>query len=541
MSSFDSVFDQLNPFIQARMEATRTPGLAVAFFERERISRVSTFGLADLEAKIPVGPQTLFEIGSITKTFTAVAVLQAVERGLLDLDRPVSAYLPWFQVQTEHEPITLHHLLTHSAGLVGVIDRSPDIREAVWALRETETAGAPGSRFFYSDAGYQALTLVLQAVLEQPFGEIIRTHIFEPLGMTASEATITHRVRPRLAKGYQSLYDDRPFHLSHPLFPAPWIETSSGDCSIVSTAEDMARFARMLLNHGRGPKVRLLSEASYALMTQPHFSAGWCEYGYGLMRQAHEGITHLGHGGGMPGYTAEIIIDPDNEIGLAVLSTDPRPGGLFWKMMSLWQAIYQGQPVAPVDLTWPDPYHIENGPEYAGAYHGPNQTLVFTAENGALFLHHQGQQIRLENRGTDRFYGHHPDFERFLFQFGRSEPQGDERPGDVIEVLHGADWYAGDAYAGPTLFDYPPAWQAYPGHYRSHNPWQTNFRIVLRKGELFLVWPSGDEEALIPYQDHEFHVGDEGTPERIRFDHIVSGQALRATLSACAYYRFFTP
>jgi len=150
------------------MEAARTPGLSAAYFDREQTLRVSVFGFAEIESRKPVQPQTRFEIGSITKTFTAVAVLQAAERGLIDLHRPVTDYLPWFEVQTPYSPITIHHLLTHTAGLVGVIDRSPDIRAAVWALHETEAAWEPGSRFAYSDAGYQTLTLILQAVAGLP-------------------------------------------------------------------------------------------------------------------------------------------------------------------------------------------------------------------------------------------------------------------------------------------------------------------------------------------------------------------------------------
>ena len=89
------------------------------------------------------------------------------------------------------------------------------------------------------------LTLILQEVTGQPFAEIVRRQIFAPLDMRASVAAITHAIRPRMAKGYRYLYDDRPHRLSDPLVPTTWIETDSGDCCIVSTAEDMAKFACM--------------------------------------------------------------------------------------------------------------------------------------------------------------------------------------------------------------------------------------------------------------------------------------------------------
>jgi hypothetical protein len=148
--------------------------------------------------------------------------------------------------------------------------------------------------------------------------------------------------------------------------------------------------------------------------------------------------------------------------------------------------------------------------------------------------------VVLEARGEDRFYVNHPDFDRFLLAFGRAAT-GKDTPGQVIEAWHGADWYAGERYAGPRRFEHPPEWDAYPGHYRAHIPWQTNFRVVLRKGALWLVWPAGDEEPLTPLDKDLFRIGDETSPERLRFSQMVNGKALCASYSGSDYYRFFTP
>lgn len=531
--------NQLDSFVRAWMEAARIPGLAIGFFDRKRIHRIATYGYADLEAQTPVAPETLFEIGSITKSFTAVAVLQAVEKGLIRLDGSVLDYLPWFAVQ-KYEPITIHHLLTHTAGLVGVIDKTPDIRSAVWALRETELGWSPGSRFAYSDAGYQILTLILEAVTQQPFAEVIRQNIFAPLGMTASVAALSHAVRPRLATGYRFLYDDRPYHVSHPLVPATWIEASSGDCSIAATAEDLAKFGQIFLNRGQGMKSRVLAQESYEAMVRPHSAAGWCDYGYGMMLHAHDNFTFIGHGGGMPGYVAELILDIENGVGLALLSNQRHSSGLFWQLMSLWRTIYLGLTLASVDLSTPDPYRIRNATDYAGVYRSSDKTLMLTAREEQLLLHHQHQVVALERRGDDRFFVDHPDFDRFLLHFGRDNSITSE-PGEVREATYGAEWYIKDSYTGQRTFDVPAAWRLYPGHYRSHNPWQTNFRVILRQGKLLVVEPDGDEELLFPSREHEFCIGDAVTPERIRFSQFVDGQALCATRSGCEYYRFFTP
>ena len=150
-------FERLDEYIGMAMQRQRTPALTLALFDRKETAYSAHYGAADLATQAPIKADTLFGIGSITKSFTAAAMMQAVEEGLVDLTALVATYLPWFRVRTRYEPITVHHLLSHTSGLVGVVDRSPDPRGAVWALRETETAWPPGAHFAYSDAGYQTL------------------------------------------------------------------------------------------------------------------------------------------------------------------------------------------------------------------------------------------------------------------------------------------------------------------------------------------------------------------------------------------------
>jgi CubicO group peptidase (beta-lactamase class C family) len=446
-------------------------------------------------------------------------------------------------VQSGYDPITVRHLLAHSAGIVGIIDRSPDTRASAWALRETQTAWPPGAHFYYSDAGYQVLALALEEVLGQPFHHLLRAHLMEPLGMADSEPAFVHAMRPRAATGYQSLYDDRPSHSSHPLVPAAWIEMNAGDCCIASTAEDLARFARMLLNRGQGPNERLLSTASCDLLTgKPMDTPYGFAYGYGLEVHRREEGMHIAHGGGMPGYEAFMLADTHRGLGVTLLSTTPSIGvrDLAWTVLDLWRKTTLGESLDAVDLSLPDPTSIENAEDYAGVYRGEHRALTLAVQGEQLVLQHQGARVVLEKRGEDSFYANHPDFDRFLLAFGRAPGDGGT-PGDVIEVTHGPDGYAGERYAGPQSFEYPPEWDACPGHYRAHIPWQTNFRVVLRKGALWLVWPAGNEEPLTPLDNDGFRIGDEISPERLRFSQIVNGQALCANISGSNYYRFFTP
>ena len=149
----------------------------------------------------------------------------------------------------------------------------------------------------------------------------------------------------------------------------------------------------------------------------------------------------------------------------------------------------------------------------------------------------------LESYEDDALFALHPQIEgldRFLFRFGRNEA------GEVVEVFHGEDWYVGEKYAGPLEFEVPEPWRAYAGHYRCHSPWFSNFRVLLRKGELLLVTPRSAEtpfrvHRLVELEPGVFQIGEGPSPERLRFDSVVDGEALRAVWTGQAFYRFFTP
>src|SRR4051794_4067361 len=302
---------------------TGQPGLALALTDRHRTLLARTYGTADLGTGDPVRPETLFEIGSIGKTFTAVLVMQLVDAGRIDLTAPVERYLPWFRAaQPAGSPaITVAHLLTHTSGIVAGLDATPEAAFQVWALRDLPARSAPGERSHYSNVGFKALGLVLEAVEGRPYRELLRERILEPLGMAASEPAITHDVRARLAVGYEYLRDDRLGYRGAPLAPATWLQTDTADGSIASTADDMCAFARLLLRGGEGTGGRLLSEAAFTQMATTHDATGG--YGYGLALRDHHGHRLIGHGGGMVGYAAALQADPDTGIAAVVLQNGP--------------------------------------------------------------------------------------------------------------------------------------------------------------------------------------------------------------------------
>jgi CubicO group peptidase (beta-lactamase class C family) len=196
MGGIGEILDRLRPHVQRTMGVFGTPGLALALTSRRATLGVETFGAANLDSGAPVAPSTLFEIGSIGKSFTAAVLMQLAEEGAADLHAAVSAYLPWFSVRSRFvEPITLHHLLTHTGGLVRGADITSDSLFDVWAVGRTETGSPPGVRFHYSNVGYRVLGAVLEAVTGQPYPELIRTRVLERVGMSGSERAQAERRR----------------------------------------------------------------------------------------------------------------------------------------------------------------------------------------------------------------------------------------------------------------------------------------------------------------------------------------------------------
>jgi len=543
---FERAYQRLDQFALRAMQTDRTPGMAVALTGREGLLRVSTYGCADLGTREPVSADTLFEIGSISKSFTAIALLQLREQGKLDLNAPIDRYLPWFSIHSEFDPITPHHLLSHTAGIPRDRDDIPSSLYQAASLRERSTGSAPGSYYAYSNIGFQVLGYLVEELTRRPYAEVIRESIFEPVGMDHSEAAITNAIRPKLAVGYVSAYDDRPEPSNQdPPVPGSWVEYGAGDGSICATAADLAAYLRMLLNRGAAPGGRVLSEESFQLLTQRVIqNSGPTEptsyYGYGLVVREVDGHQQILHGGGMIGYSSMLLGDLTDGLGAVVLVNGPGyPGAVARFALQLLQAASQGRDLP--ELPKQEPLtKVEHAADYAGSYTGPGgATLELRADGDQLWLLHQNERILLEPRGEDHFFVPHPDFALFLLSFGRNQDQA------VVEASFGPDWYAGERYTGPRSFELPSGWEAYPGHYRTQQPWFTNFRIVPRKGALWLITPEGDEEALEPLQTGEgalFRVGaDKESAEGLRFDTLMNGKALRANLSGVDYYRTFTP
>ena len=319
-------FAPLTDYLRSWLAAVPPAGLAVGVTDRGRTLYTAGLGYADLSSRRPVLADTTFQIGSIGKSMTALAVLQLVESGRLDLDAPFSTHLPWFAMPSRFGTITLRHVLSHTAGLPSGADFTPAARYEGFALRETEAAWEPGSRYHYSNTGYKLLGWMLEDIYGGDYGSIIEQRVLQPLGMTATHGAITHATHRNTATGYVPLHDDRPFRQRDTLIPATWIEYVVGDGSPVSTAGDMARYARLWLNRGRGDDGPIVSPSMYDLMTSPAISMAEGgnfppEYNYclGIISHQADGHHFIGHGGSTVGFRSIMITDQTDGLGVVMM------------------------------------------------------------------------------------------------------------------------------------------------------------------------------------------------------------------------------
>jgi D-alanyl-D-alanine carboxypeptidase len=542
-------FDRIGEAAEHHLGSAHAAGLALAVTDGDEILGVVCRGMADVAARTPVRPETRFEIGSISKSFAAIVVLQEVEAGRLDLHVSVNEILPWLELAEPFGPVTLHHLMTHTAGLLIGTEDAATGPGALWRLRTNPPTTAPGERFLYSNDGWKVVGACLEEVTGLPTHEILKQRVIGPLGMTSTAASITDAEFADLAVGYEPMYTDRPLQLRHPLLPAARTLSNTADGSIISTVVDMSAYARLILAGGDLPDGRggrMLSEVMFAEWTKPRVDMGLgARYGYGLWTEEVDGRRWVGHSGGMVGYTGYLVTSPEEGLAAVVLQNGGgEKRGMTRNAVALVLAGLAGDSLPPV---WspPAPTDVPKAAEYAGRYVGEDgRTLEIAADGPSLRMTIGPVSVLLEQdplseEPSDSFLVPHEAFERYPLTFGR-DPDG-----VVGEAFHGDTWFRGERYAGAEPDEAPEEWRRFTGLYRNNNPWSPTVRIVLRKGRLALQWPAAasDEDGdleLVPMKDGWFAAGELRDPRRVRFlGNGAEGKAVIVEFNDAQWFRSF--
>ncbi|MCP4164742.1 MAG: beta-lactamase family protein [Chloroflexi bacterium] len=326
----------LDAFFAEKMEAVHIPGAVVIFVKDGEIFLAKGYGLADLENQIQVDPnQTLFRAGSVSKLFTATAIMQLAEQGRLDLGDPANQYLEDFQLEDNYpDPVTVANLLTHTGGFdeqmagMGTHDPSSVIPLGEYlAANMPPRVMPPDDQISYSNHGFALAGYLVEELSSIPFAQYVDENIFQPLGMSRSsfEEPMPAHLAPDMATGYayaNGAYQPLPLDLLN-VAPAG---------SLYTTGTDMARFMIAHLQDGRYEEGRILEKSTAQEMHQQQFTHhpqldGWA---YGFYEHEENGQRAIAHGGDITGFSSLLFLLPDENTGFFVsfnTSLNPLAGG----------------------------------------------------------------------------------------------------------------------------------------------------------------------------------------------------------------------
>lgn len=331
----------LDLWIGEQMEYQHLPGLAIGVVYDQELIWARGYGFADFEKKTPMTPETVFRMGSITKLFTSVAVLQLRDRGKLRLDDPVGKYLPWFEVQSsfDDEPqITVRHLLTHTAGLPREAafpywtDHDFPTRDQIReALPSQSAVFAPATRYKYSNLGMALLGALVEEVSGEPIATYVEKNVLAPLGMTSSSLAPTEELLRKMTKAFLRRTEDGHRR------PADYYETRglAPAANLVSSVVDMSRFAALQL---RGDP-RILKDSTIREMHRPHWVypswKGGRGLGFAVSRRDDKTIVF--HGGWVAGYRSVLLLVPDEKLAVVAMTNadDASPSAFAYQALDL--------------------------------------------------------------------------------------------------------------------------------------------------------------------------------------------------------------
>jgi CubicO group peptidase (beta-lactamase class C family)/D-alanyl-D-alanine dipeptidase len=352
-------YSELESFIRHEMADKRLPALGIALVDDQRIVWQRAFGASE---------HAVYRAGAVSTMFTGVAVMQLVERGELDLDAPVSKYLPTF-----NKPVTLRQLMCSRSGLVreppvghDFDDTGPTLAATVASLNQTGLVYPPGAHEKYSNSDAAVLGYLVERTQKQPFAQYVERAVLAPLGMTES----SFEPSPT-AKSFLWTYDGR-------LFATPTFRSGTAPAAgLYSTTGDLAKFLSALFAGGRG----ILRRDTLEQMSKPQFDG---DSGLGFDLDALDGRRRIGRGGAIFGFTTDVRGLPDDKLGAVVVTTVDGAGAVVGHIareaLRAMLASRQGKPAPPIAQTEPVP--VEEARRLEGQY--PEFDL--TARDGKLFI-----------------------------------------------------------------------------------------------------------------------------------------------------------
>ena len=379
-ANHETTFDRLSELVTDLMASKSVPGVVVGILHKGEVA-IAGFGVTNVDHPLPVTDETLFQIGSITKTFTGTAIMRLVEMGTLDLDATVQTYLPDFRVadETASSQATIRHLLTHMGGWVGdYFDDTGAGNDAlpryIANMADLEQLAPLGTIWSYNNAGFCVAGYVIETVTGKSYQAVLKELVLDPLGLEHVYFDPADVMTYRFAVGHnvqeKGAEVARPWPLPRSAYPAGGIT-----CAV----KDLLRYARFHLGDGKAQDgTQLLKPESLADMHSPHVTV-WGSETWGLTWRVDkiDGTRQVSHGGGTTGQISLLALIPGHDFAIAIF-TNANRGGILTREISRWALQeYLG-------LETPAPTPIESSEEELAPYVGPYRRPFADIELGLL-------------------------------------------------------------------------------------------------------------------------------------------------------------
>jgi serine-type D-Ala-D-Ala carboxypeptidase/endopeptidase len=386
----DKTQTALSGLIQETLKKEGVPSISIALVRNESIIWKAAFGYANVRARTPATPETIYNVASTFKAVTATAVMQLAEQGKLKLDHPVNRYLGDLAVRDRmqsEKPVTFTHILSHWSGLTSFPGRGEATMKPIWGRElpktleqvapELYSVRPPETKFEYNNYGYGLAGLLVERISGVKYETFVVDHLLKPLGITTPHPVYPS---PEMVEMMALPYD--VVGAEHRPQPAPQVHTDvypAGGTAYL-TAEDMARFLGAHLNGGAWQGKRILSDVSVQQMHEPRFGGN---YGFGFrIRKTATGNTMIRHTGRMPGMSSMMMGDTTARVGVFYVAnaTD-----VPFHIADAAIALLRGEPYPSPErrAIQIDPNVLER---YAGVYESDKDVFTITLEGSALFV-----------------------------------------------------------------------------------------------------------------------------------------------------------
>lgn len=383
----DLKFERLGEVVRELMEKYRVPGAAVGVWYKGEVESAG-FGITSVENPLDVTADTLFQVGSISKTVTATMIMMLVEQGKVDLDATFQSYFPDFKVkdETAAAQATIRNLLTHTSGWAGDVFEDTGAGDDASArfmalMSEVDQLAPTGTIWSYNNANFYLLGHLIEHITGESYQSAVRRMVFEPLGMNHTYLDPADVITHRFAVGH--LIDDdevkvgRPWYLPRAAYPVG---------GVVTCVADLLAYAQFHMGDGKTAEgKRLLSSESLSLMQQPQFEIGGKDQAIGLswFINDRDGIRLLSHGGGTKGQVSRLVLALARNAAFAIFTNGDEEGHIT-EDVTRWIL----KEYLAIETTDPKPDEsfgtVGFLVEYIGRYSRPYADITLTMEDGGL-------------------------------------------------------------------------------------------------------------------------------------------------------------